>query len=77
VTDLQKVHLLYQHLDGRANKVVEQLQYTIEDPATAYNEARKTLKERFGHTAFLETDFATMMHRDYRNLVTSCSKSRC
>ena len=48
VTDLQKLHLLYQHLDGRAKKVVEQLQYMIEDPATAYNEARKILKERFG-----------------------------
>jgi hypothetical protein len=49
VTDLQKFHLLYQHLDGRAKKVVEQLQYMIE--------ARNILKERFGHTAFLETDF--------------------
>ncbi len=57
VTDIQKLHLLYQHLDGRAKRVVEQLQYMIEDPVTAYNEARKLLKERFGHTAFLESDF--------------------
>ena len=55
VTDLQKLNLLYQHLDGRAKKVVEQLQYMVEDPAKAYTEARKLLKERFRHTAFLET----------------------
>jgi hypothetical protein len=28
--------------------------------ATAYNEARKILQERFGHTAFLETDFENL-----------------
>lgn len=57
VTDLHKLHLLYQHLEGKAKKVVEQLQYMIEDPATAYREARRMLKDRFGHSAVLETDF--------------------
>ena len=57
VADLQKLHLLYQQLDGRAKRVVEQLQYMMEDPAKAYTEARKILKERFGHTASIETDF--------------------
>lgn len=53
MTDLQKLNLLHQHLDG----VVEQLQCMVEDPAKAYTEARKLLKGRFGHTAFLETNF--------------------
>ena len=57
VTDRQKLHLLYQHLEGRAKKVVEQLQYMIEDPSTAYKEARRMLKDRFGHSAILESDF--------------------
>ena len=54
---VQKLHLLYQQLDGRAKRVVEQLQYMIKDPAKAYTKAHKILKERFGHTASIETDF--------------------
>ena len=47
VSAQQKLHLLYQHLDSKAKKVVEQLQYMIGDPGKAYQEARKKLKERY------------------------------
>ena len=57
VSSQQKLHLLYQHLEGRAKKVVEQLQFLIGDPERAYTEARKRLKERFGHSAILSAEF--------------------
>ena len=57
VSAQQKLHLLYQHLDSKAKKVVEQLQYMIGDPGKAYQEARKKLKERFGHPALLSVEF--------------------
>ncbi|XP_068721564.1 uncharacterized protein [Montipora capricornis] len=57
VSSQQKLHLLYQHLEGRAKKVVEQLQFLIGDPERAYTEARKRLKERFGHSATLSAEF--------------------
>ena len=41
----QKLYLLYQHLDGKAKKTVEQLQYMVSaNPEIAYREARKRLK---------------------------------
>ena len=57
VTAKQKLHLLYQYLGGKAKKVVEQLQYLVENPEGAYREARKILKERFGNPAIISTDF--------------------
>ena len=57
VTPQQKLHLIFQHLGGRAKKVVEQLQFVSSDPERAYAEARKKLKERFGHSAILSTEF--------------------
>ena len=57
VSSQQKLHLLYQHLEGRAKKVVEQLQFLIGDPERAYTEARKRLKECFGHYAILSAEF--------------------
>ena len=57
VTARQKLHLLYQYLGGKAKKVVEQLQYLVQDPESAYQEARKILKERFGNPAIISTDF--------------------
>ena len=57
VTSRQKLHLLYQHLDGKARKVVEQLQYLVKDPDGTYQEARKILKERFGNPAVISTSF--------------------
>lgn len=57
VSPQQKLYLLYQHLDGRAKKVVEQLQFMVDQPEIAYAEARKMLKHRFGHPALLYTDF--------------------
>ena len=57
VSSQQKLHLLYQHLEGRAKKVVEQLQFLIGDPERVYTEARKRLKERFGHPAILSAEF--------------------
>ena len=57
VSSQQKLHLLYQHLEGRAKKVIEQLQFLIGDPERAYTEARKRLKERFGHSAILSAEF--------------------
>ena len=53
----QKLHLLYQHLDSKAKRVVEQLQYMIGDPGKTYQESRKKLKERFGHLALLSVEF--------------------
>ena len=54
----QKLYLLYQHLDGNAKKVVEQLQYMVSaSPEIAYKEARKKLKSRFGRPAIIATDF--------------------
>ena len=54
----QKLYLLYQHLDGKAKKVVEQLQYMVgANPEIAYNEAQKKLKQRFGRSAIVATDF--------------------
>ena len=57
VTSQQKLHLLYQYIDGKAKKVVEQLQYMVDDPESAYQSARKILKERFGNTAVIGTEF--------------------
>ena len=57
VAPRQKLHLLFQHLEGRAKKVVEQLQFMINDPEKAYKESRKRLKDRFGHSAILSADF--------------------
>lgn len=57
VAPRQKLHLLFQHLEGRAKKVVEQLQFMIEDPEKAYKESRKRLKYRFGNSAILSADF--------------------
>ena len=48
---------MYQYLGGKAKKVVEQLQYLVENPEGAYREARKILKERFGNPAIIGTDF--------------------
>ena len=58
VSAQQKLYLLFQHLDGKAKKVVEQLQYMVgASPEIAYNEARKKLKQRFGRSAIVATDF--------------------
>ena len=57
VTASQKLHLLYQYLGGKAKKVVEQLQYLVENPEGAYQEARRILQERFGNPAIISTDF--------------------
>ena len=57
VAPRQKLHLLFQHLEGRAKKVVEQLQFMIDDPEKAYKESRKRLKYRFGNSAILSADF--------------------
>ena len=57
VTPQQKLHLLFQHLGIVTKKVVEQLQFISSDPKRAYTEARKKLKERFGHSAILSTEF--------------------
>jgi len=35
VTPQQKLHLLFEHLEGRAKKVVEQLQFLSSDPERA------------------------------------------
>ena len=61
VTPQQKLHLLFLHLGGRAKKVVEQLQFMSSDPERAYTEARKKLKERFGHSAILSTEFESKL----------------
>ena len=37
VTARQKLHLLYQYLDGKAKRVVEQLQYLVQDPGSTQN----------------------------------------
>ena len=57
VAPRQKLHLLFQHLEGRAKKVVEQLQFMIDDPEKAYKKSRKRLKYRFGNSAILSADF--------------------
>ena len=57
VTPQQKLYLLFQHLGGRAKKVVEQLQFMSSDP----ERARKKLKERFGHSAILSTEFESKL----------------
>ena len=58
VSAQQKLYLLFQHLDGKANTVVEQLQYMVgASPQIAYNEAQKKLKQRFGHSAIVATGF--------------------
>ena len=54
----QKLYLLYQHLDGKAKKVVEQLQHMVSaSPEITYSEARKKVKSRFGRPAIIATDF--------------------
>ena len=53
----QKLNLLYQYLDGRAKSTVEQLQYMVRDPETAYQRARSILKDRFGNNAIRGADF--------------------
>ena len=80
----QKLYLLYQHLDGNAKKVVEQLQYMVgASPEIAYNETRKKLKSRFGRPAIIATDFENklvnwpkMTRKVCENLTTSYSKSK-
>ena len=58
VSAQQKLYLLFQHLDGKPKKVVEQLQYMVSaSPQIAYNEAQKKLKQHFGHSAIVATDF--------------------
>ena len=57
VTAEQKLHFLYQYVGGKAKKVVEQLQYLVENLEGAYREARKILKERFGNPAIIGADF--------------------
>ena len=58
VSAQQKLYLLFQHLDGKAKKVVEQLQYIVgASTQIAYNEARKKLKQRFGRSEIVATDF--------------------
>ncbi|XP_020615977.1 uncharacterized protein LOC110053990 [Orbicella faveolata] len=58
ISSQQKLYLLYQHLGGKAKKVVEQLQYMVAaSPEVAYNEARKKLKSRFGRPAIIAADF--------------------
>ena len=57
VTARQKLHLLYQYLDGKAKRVVEQFQYLVQDPESADQGARKILKERFGNPAIISTSF--------------------
>ncbi|CAB4031224.1 Hypothetical predicted protein [Paramuricea clavata] len=57
VTPGQKLHLLYQYLDGRAKSTVEQLQYMVRDPETAYQRARSILKDRFGNNAIRGAHF--------------------
>ena len=57
VAPRQKLHLLFQHLEGTAKKVVEQLQFMTDDPEKAYKESRKRLKYRFGNSAILSADF--------------------
>ena len=58
INSQQKLYLLYQHLGGKAKKVVEQLQYMVAaSPEIAYNEARKKLKSRFGRPAIIASDF--------------------
>ena len=57
ITAQQKLHLLYQYLDGKAKRVIEQLQYLVQDPDSAYKQARTILKERFGHPAIISTSF--------------------
>ena len=57
VAPRQKLHLLFQHLEGRAKKVVEQLQFMIDDPEKAYKESKKRLKYHFENSAILSDDF--------------------
>ncbi|XP_015772172.1 PREDICTED: uncharacterized protein LOC107350459 [Acropora digitifera] len=62
VSAQQKLHLLFQHLDGKAKKVVEQLQYMVgASPEIVYNEAQKKLKQRFGHGAIVATGFESKL----------------
>ena len=62
VSAQQKVYLLFQRLDGKAKEVVEQLQYMVgASPKIAYNEARKKLKQRFGRSAIVATDFESKL----------------
>jgi len=54
----QKLYLLYQHLDGKAKKTVEQLQFMVgADPNLAYEQARTKLRQRFGRSSIIATDF--------------------
>ena len=57
VTLEQKLHLLYQYLDGRAKSTVEQLQYMVQEPEKAYQHPRTILKDYFGNNAILGADF--------------------
>ena len=87
ISSQQKLYLLYQHLGGKAKKVVEQLQYMVAaSPEIAYNEARKKLKSHFGRPAIIATDFEnklanwpkmrTMTRKPLENIVTSYNKSK-
>ena len=55
VTAQQKLHFLYQYLNGKTKKVIGQLQY--QDPASANKQARTILKEHFCHPAIISTSF--------------------
>ena len=60
----QKLDLLFQHLEGKAKLVVEQLQYIVAaDRELTYVEARKNLKERFGRRAIIATDFENKLSK--------------
>ena len=58
VSAQQKLYLLFQHLGGKAKKVVELLQYMVAgSPQIAYNEAQKKLKQPFGCSTIVASDF--------------------
>ena len=42
---------------GKAKSVVEQLQHLVQDPESAYQEARRVLKQRFGNPEIVITNF--------------------
>ena len=70
----QKLYLLNQHLAGKAKKVVEQLQYMVEQPEVAYTEAQKILKERFGNNAKIGGAGALQEFSDFLCQVQIASK---
>ena len=61
ISSQHKLNLLFQHLDGRAKKMVGQLQFMIHQPEMAYIEARTMLRKRFGNPAILYSDFESKL----------------